>query len=197
MIAGHFGLAAAVKSRERQAPLWALMLACQWLDVIFVPLFLAGIERLVPVAGTSGAGYGEAIIYADYTHSLLGAIALSLLFGLVAARAWGQRTGVVLGAVVFSHWLLDLVVHRADMPMLPGDMGHLPRVGFGLWRMRPASIAVELALVLAGSYLYSRAAIDTAKAASPDGSRAKLAYIASGLMLCAGLLTLALSVLGL
>ena len=42
MIAGHFGLAAAVKSHERQAPLWALMLATVWLDIIFVPLFLMG-----------------------------------------------------------------------------------------------------------------------------------------------------------
>lgn len=193
MIAGHFGFAAVVKSRERQAPLWALMLACQWLDVIFVPLFLAGIERITPVAGTSGAGYGDVIITADYTHSLIGAIALSLLFGLVAAIPWGRRTGGVLGAVVFSHWLLDLIVHRADMPMLPGNAGDLPRMGFGLWRMAPASIAVELALVLAGAWLYSRAALDTANA---HGGGTRLAYVASGLLLFAGLLTLALNVLG-
>ena len=56
MIAGHFGFAAVVKSRERAAPLWALMLATQWLDVIFVPLFLLGVEHLQPVAGTTGGG---------------------------------------------------------------------------------------------------------------------------------------------
>jgi membrane-bound metal-dependent hydrolase YbcI (DUF457 family) len=194
VIAGHFGFAAIVKSRERQTPLWALMLACQWLDVVFVPLFLAGIERIVPVPGTSGTGYGEAIIYADYTHSLLGAIALSLLFGLVAALLWGRRTGVVLGSVVFSHWLLDLIVHRADMPMLPGGAGNLPRMGLGLWRVPPASIAVELTLVVAGAYLYSRAAIDAA--AAYGGGSTRLAYVASGLLLFAGLLTLALNVLG-
>ena len=64
MIAGHFGFAAAVKSRERQVPLWALMLATQWLDVVFVPLLLLGVETLTPVPGTRG-GYGEVIIHAD------------------------------------------------------------------------------------------------------------------------------------
>ena len=65
MVAGHFGFAAVVKSRERQTPLWALMLACQWLDVVFVPLFVLGIERITPVPGTSGR-YGQVIIHADY-----------------------------------------------------------------------------------------------------------------------------------
>ena len=101
MLAGHFGLAAAVKSQERQVPLWALMLATAWLDVIFVPLYLAGIETIQLVPGTAG-GYGNAIIHADYTHSLVGALALAGLFGVVAATAWGRRTGVALGAVVFS-----------------------------------------------------------------------------------------------
>lgn len=57
MIAGHFGFAAAVKSREQQTALWALMLACQWIDVVFVPLFLLGVVRIGPVPGTDG-GYG-------------------------------------------------------------------------------------------------------------------------------------------
>src|SRR6516162_5329058 len=72
VIAGHFGFAAMVKARERQAPLWALMLASVWLDVVFVPLYLTGIETLVRAPGTHGS-YGAGIIYADYTHSLVGA----------------------------------------------------------------------------------------------------------------------------
>ncbi len=129
MVAGHFGFAAAVKAKAPSAPLWALMLATVWLDIVFVPLYAAGIESLQPIAG---GGYGEVIIHADYTHSLLGAGVLALLFGLVAAVPWGRRVGMVLGAVVFSHWLLDLIVHRADLPILPGNAGELPRLGFGL-----------------------------------------------------------------
>src|SRR5919106_3829027 len=155
MVAGHFGLAAGVKATERQAPLWALMLATVWLDVLFGPLFAMGIEDLETLPG---GGYGKVIIHADYTHSLVGAAILAALFGLVAAVPWGRRIGIVLGAVVFSHWLLDLVVHRADMPILPGNLGGLPRLGFGLWRTPAASALIELAIIAVGSYLYWRAA---------------------------------------
>src|SRR5690348_12228969 len=65
MIAGHFGLAAGVKSRERTVPLWALMLATVWLDVFFVPLFILKIETVVPAQGVHQA-YGGAFIYAAY-----------------------------------------------------------------------------------------------------------------------------------
>jgi hypothetical protein len=192
MIAGHFGLAAAVKSREQQTPLWALMLACQWLDVIFVPLFVAGIERLTPVPGTTG-GYGDVIIYADYTHSLVGALVLSVVFGWIGALIWGKRTGIVLGAVVFSHWLLDLLMHRADMPILPGGAGPWPRLGFGLWRSHTASMLTELILVVAGGLLYWRAALDVTE----TGGRGRtLAHIAGGFVLLSGLITLTLNVLG-
>src|SRR5215471_15588734 len=134
MIAGHFGFAAAVKAKQPAVPLWALMLACQWLDVLFVPLFAAGIERLDPVQGEAAGRYGGAIIYADYTHSLVGAVLLSALFGALFAFRYGRRTAIVLGLVAFSHWMLDLPMHRADMPVLPGGAGDFARLGFGLWR---------------------------------------------------------------
>jgi membrane-bound metal-dependent hydrolase YbcI (DUF457 family) len=188
MIAGHFGLAAGVKGRERQVPLWALMLATVWLDIVFAPLLAAGVESIDTVPGTSG-GYGKAIIHADWTHSLVGALVLAALFGLVAAGPWGRRAGIVLAAVVFSHWLLDLVVHRGDMPLLPGNAGDLPRLGFGLWKVPAVSIVVELALVVAGAWLYWRAAVQTS---APDTRRANLLGL---LILGAGLITLAVDAL--
>ncbi len=193
MVAGHFGLAALVKSREPRTPLWALMLASQWLDVLFVPLFAAGVERITPVPGGTAGGYGEGIIYADYTHSLVGALVLSALFGLVAAIPWGRRSGVVLGAMAFSHWLLDLPMHRGDLPILPGNVGHLPRLGFGLWRWPALSIGVELALVVAGAYVYWRAAVAVAEA---GGRRRGTANLAGALALGFGALTLTLNALG-
>ena len=119
MIAGHFGFAAIVKSREPKVPLWSLMLATVWLDIVFIPLFVMKIETAKPVPGLPG-GYGENIIYADYTHSLLGALALSAVFALIFGPLWGKRCAIVLGLVSFSHWMLDLIVHRHDMPLLPG-----------------------------------------------------------------------------
>jgi hypothetical protein len=192
MIAGHFGFAALVKSRERQVPLWALMLATVWLDVVFVPLFIAKIETVEPVAGTNG-GYGAGIIHADYTHSLIGALLLSALFGAVFSIRWGRRSGIVLGLVSFSHWLLDLIVHRADLPILPGDLGHLPKLGLGLWRVEPAAITAELALVVAGAWFYWRAARATAISADSGQWRAGLA---GALVLICGVGVLVLDVTG-
>jgi hypothetical protein len=167
------------------------MLATMWLDVVFAPLYTMGIERIDPVAG-SRAGYGNGIIHADYTHSLVGAALLALLFGVVAARPWGRRVGAVLGAVVFSHWVLDLVVHRADMPLLPGNAGGLPLLGFGLWRVPAASAGVELALVIMGSLLYWRAARRVVLTAHPaEQNRARML---AGLIAVAGVATLALDV---
>jgi membrane-bound metal-dependent hydrolase YbcI (DUF457 family) len=183
MIAGHFGFAALVKSRERQVPLWALMLATVWLDVIFVPLFVAGIETIETVSGTKD-GYGTGIIHADYTHSVPGALVIAAVFGLIAAIPWGRRCGIVLAAVVFSHWLLDLIVHRGDMPILPGNIGNLPKLGFGLWGFPAAAITSELVLVVAGAFFYWQAARSVVRAAGRTGRLR--ADIAAGLVLISG-----------
>jgi membrane-bound metal-dependent hydrolase YbcI (DUF457 family) len=168
------------------------MLATVWLDIIFVPLFLTGIETIRPAPGTHG-GYGGVIINADYTHSLIGALGISAIFAAVAAVWWGQRTGFVLGAVVFSHWLLDLVVHRADMPILPGSQGTLPRLGLGLWQLPRAVMLVELALVIAGAWLYWRAARQAAATVRSHRARADLAAL---LVLVFGVAVLILDVMG-
>jgi hypothetical protein len=156
MIAGHFGFAALVKGREQSTPLWVLMLASVWLDIEFVPLFLAGIKTIQPVGGHQG--YGSSMIYADYTHSFAGMLVLSAILALLSRPFWGTRSAMVIGLVAASHWVLDLVVHRADMPILPGNRAHLPRVGFGLWRFPWVSAAIEAVLVLLGAGVYWAAA---------------------------------------
>jgi membrane-bound metal-dependent hydrolase YbcI (DUF457 family) len=191
MIAGHFGFAAIVKSRERRTPLWALMLATVWLDIIFVPLFLTHIETIEPVPGTRG-GYGKGIIHANYTHSLLGALLLSAILGAAFLWRWNQRSCVVVALVAFSHWVLDLFVHRADMPLLPGNAGHL-LLGFGLWRYPLAVAAAECALVVAGAWLYWGAARSVTLVAGVGRRRAALVSI---LILAAGIAVLALDVTG-
>jgi hypothetical protein len=98
VIVGHYGLAAAAKTVDRRAPLWSLMLATQWLDVVFIPMFLLGIETIETLPP---GGYGEVVIHADYTHSLIGSLALSAAFGAVAWWRWDRRLGLLLGAVAF------------------------------------------------------------------------------------------------
>ncbi|HZN92367.1 MAG TPA: hypothetical protein VFB81_06660 [Myxococcales bacterium] len=194
MIAGHFGFAAAVKSRAPSVPLWALMLACQWMDVAFIPLFVAGVERMVPANPAAPPGaYGNAIIYADDTHSLLGAVALSIIFGIAFGLPWGRRAGLILGGMVLSHWVLDLITHRQDLPLLPGNYGSFPRMGFGLWQWPAATAALEAAIVLAGAWLYWSAA---RKVAATGGGSERRANVAGALVLAFGLLTLGLNVAG-
>jgi hypothetical protein len=102
--------------------------------------------------------------------------------------------GSVLGAVVFSHWLLDLPMHRHDMPILPRDAGGLPLLGFGLWQLPVASAALELALVIGGTFLYWRAA---KRVAEPAGDQAlRRANVTSAVMLATGLATLLLNAMG-
>jgi membrane-bound metal-dependent hydrolase YbcI (DUF457 family) len=127
------------------------MAATQLIDIAFVPLLLSGVET---IDSSAGVGYGKAVIHADYTHSLIGTLIMALIAGWAAAKAWGKRGGITIGAVVFSHWLLDLLVHRADMPVLPGNAGNLPLLGFGLWTSPALSALVELALIAAGFVLY-------------------------------------------
>ncbi|UKS28265.1 permease [Paenibacillus sp. HWE-109] len=159
MFAGHFGLAAAVKAKTPEVPIWALMLSTQLLDVLFVPLFLSGIEK---IDNSLGTGYGKGIIHADYTHSLLGAVIIAVLSGIIAWRLWGKRGGLMIGALAFSHWLLDLLVHRMDMPILPGNAAGLPLLGFSLWQWPLISSALEVILVVAGAILYYRSIRGTA-----------------------------------
>lgn len=197
MIAGHFGLAAGVKASETRLPLWALMLSTFLLDVVFVFFAAAGLESLSQIDPDRPA-YGGALIQAYYTHSLVGALLIAAVAGWLAGRAWGQRGGTVIAAVVFSHWLLDLLVHRPDLPILPGNWGNLPLLGFGLWEFPVASAIVELALVLAGAYLYYRSAMQLPVPPGADRSsqrrRALTASAVTGVLL---LLLLVSDVLGL
>jgi len=163
VIVGHYGLAAAVKAREPMVPLWLLMLATVWLDVIFIPFLAAGIEWIEPVP--HAAHYGGLIIHADYTHSLVGAALLSIALAVPVARAWGRRGGIVVGLVALSHWMLDLVVHRNDLPLLPGNVGDLPKLGFALWAKPDMAIGLEILIFAAGIYAYWQAASKVALAA--------------------------------
>lgn len=183
MIAGHFGFAALIKSREPAAPLWGLMLATVWLDVVFAPLLALGLESVQSVH----PGYGGLIIQADYTHSMLGAPLLAAVLGVTFLPRWGGRVATVIALVVMSHWVLDLVVHRPDMSILPRNAGGLTRVGFGLWTQPRVSAVVELLLVVTGSLMYWRAAkkafVNTGRSATWAGVCAGTAAISGFIVL--------------
>lgn len=196
MVAGHFGLAAGVKKIAPRLPLWSLLVATFFLDIIFVFFSAGGLEKINPVDPSNPNLYGGSLIHAFYTHSLVGALLLSLLAGLLAGWKWGQRGGIVIGAVVFSHWILDLLVHRPDLPILPGNLGNLPLLGLGLWQYPAVSAIIELVLVAGGAWFYYRTAMQTALAsANQPGQRRRAITSTIGVTVLL-LLLLASNVLG-
>jgi hypothetical protein len=154
MFIGHYGVALGAKPVQKRVPLWVLFIAVQWLDVVWSVLVMLGIEKLRIVKGFTEANAMD-LYYMPYTHGLIGSLALSAIFGGVVSVFYRERRASVFwvtGAAVFSHWLLDLVVHVQDLPLLGDSM----KVGFGLWRHVWISLPLELVTLLAGAILYSR-----------------------------------------
>lgn len=159
MFLGHYGLALAAKRAAPRAQLGTLVFAAQFLDELWPVLLLAGVERVRIVPGLMAANPLDFVSY-PWSHSLATTLLWGALIGWVyyAARRYG-RGALVLGGLVASHWLLDLPMHRPDLPLWPGAS---PKVGLGLWHSVPLSITVELLLLAAGvtTYLRSTRAMD-------------------------------------
>lgn len=153
MFIGHYGPAFGAKAAVRRVPLWVYFIAVQWLDVIWSSLVLLGIEKVKIVPGfTQGSALD--LYFMPYTHGLIGAIALSLVFGVIVAlfvRAQKRAVFLVVAAAVFSHWLLDLIVHMPDL-WIWGDL----KLGFGLWRWIWISLPLELLSLFIGAWFYAR-----------------------------------------
>jgi hypothetical protein len=153
---GHFAVALAAKRAAPKVSLGTLFVACELVDLIWPAFLLFGLERASIHPGITAFTPLEFLHY-PWTHSLLMAAAWGLLFGLiyfVMKRNVGNA--FVVGAVVLSHWFLDALAHRPDLPLLPG--GEV-RVGLGLWHSVPATLAVEGALFAAGLALYLRTTV--------------------------------------
>jgi hypothetical protein len=151
MFAGHYAAAIAAKAIEPKAPLWALAAAAQLVDIGWSALIIAGVEH----ASVDPSLPGSAFVLYDmpWTHSLPAALVWSLGGALIARLLlrlpW--RASALIGAVVFSHWLLDLVVHRPDLALWPGG----PLVGLGLWNYPVPEQIVELGLLAVAGALWA------------------------------------------
>jgi len=152
MFIGHFGAALAAKPFAPRASLGTLIAAAQLVDLVWPVLLLLGAERVIIRPGDTAFTPLEFVSY-PWTHSLLMVLAWAALFGVVyRARTHDLSGAWVIAALVVSHWVLDFVTHRPDLPLAFGAT----KVGLGLWNSRPGTIAVEGALFSAGVYLYAR-----------------------------------------
>jgi membrane-bound metal-dependent hydrolase YbcI (DUF457 family) len=154
MFVGHLGLAFAAKRLAPRTGLGTLGAASQWVDLVWPVLLLAGVER-VRIAPGDTAWTPLAFVHYPWTHSLAMSLAWAAGFGLVYALATGYRRGAwVVAGLVASHWFLDALTHRPDLPLVPGGAA---RVGLGLWNHVVATALVEGTIFAVGVLLYATA----------------------------------------
>lgn len=154
MFVGHYAASLALKSLNTRVSLGVLFLAVQFVDILFFPFVLAGIERLNIAENFTESTHFE-LEYMPFTHGLLAsmlwAVAAYAVIRWVVVRE--QAVAVVVALAVFSHWLLDLPVHTPDLPLW-NDAS--PKLGLGLWNNAVATYLLEAGLLLLALWMYLR-----------------------------------------
>ena len=153
MFVGHYGVSFAAKRVAPSIPLWVLFIAVQLLDVFWAPFILLGIEKVRIVPGITASNPLD-LYYMPYTHSLLAAVLWSA-GAFVAYRRFARRgadgaAALVVALAVLSHWVLDFLVHRPDLPLYDNTA----KVGLGLWNVPAVAFGLEAALLFGGMWLY-------------------------------------------
>jgi membrane-bound metal-dependent hydrolase YbcI (DUF457 family) len=154
MFVGHYGVSFAAKKAEPAIPLWVLFIAVQLLDVLWAPLVLLGIEKVRIVPGFTASNPLD-LYYMPYTHSLVAAIGWSIVAFLAyrfTVRSAPPRAAAIVGLAVFSHWVLDFLVHRPDLPLYDNTA----KVGLGLWNLPAVALGLEALLLFGAMWLYLR-----------------------------------------
>jgi hypothetical protein len=150
---GHYSVSFLTKRVDDSIPLWLLFLAVQWLDVMWAPFILLGIEKARIVPGFTATNPLD-LYYMPYTHSLVAA----LLWSFAAAAAYRAirhapaSSSLLVGVAVFSHWILDFIVHTPDLPLYDDSM----KVGLGLWNHPVLASGLEVLLLFGAMVLYLR-----------------------------------------
>jgi len=152
MFIGHHAVAFAAKPAAPRVSLGTLFAATIFLDLLWPIFILLGIED-VRVAGITAFTPLDFYKY-PITHSLLAVLGWSIAAAIVyRVFRKSTRDAVIVGAAVLSHWVVDFIAHRPDLPLWPNG----PKVGLGLWNSVPATIAVEVGMLVLGLTLYLRA----------------------------------------
>jgi FtsH-binding integral membrane protein len=155
MFLGHYGLGFGAKKLTPSVSLGVLFAASQFADLLWPTLVLLGVEKVQIDPGITVVTPLNFVSY-PYSHSLEGLVIWGVLFGLVywLIRRSRLSAAVVVAALVVSHWVLDAIVHRADLPL---TFHGSTRVGLGIWYSLPATIFVEGVIFAAGVLGYTQA----------------------------------------
>lgn len=152
MFIGHYALALGAKKVAPAVSLGTTFLACQFADLLWPTLLMLGIETVAIDPGNTLVTPLNFISY-PYSHSLVMLAVWSALFALAyrAIKGWNGAAIATVAALVLSHFVLDVITHRPDMPITIGGSG---RLGLGLWNHPGAALAVELAMFITGGAIY-------------------------------------------
>jgi len=155
MFIGHFGLGFGAKRAAPAVSLGTLFIACQFADLLWPTLVILGYERVEVQTGATVMTPLNFISY-PYSHSLVALCAWGAMFGAayILVRRGRIQAALTIALLVVSHWLLDYVTHRPDMPL---TLSGSTRVGLGLWNSMIGTLVVEGAIFAAGIVLYLRA----------------------------------------
>jgi hypothetical protein len=152
MFIGHFALAFGAKKVAPMMSLGTLFLACQFADLLWPTLVLLGVEIVEIDPGNTLVTPLNFVSY-PYSHSVVALAGWSALFALAyrTIRGWHPIAIATIAALVFSHYVLDVITHRPDLPItLTGSR----RLGFGLWNYPGTALAIESAMFIVGTTLY-------------------------------------------
>jgi hypothetical protein len=155
MFVGHYAAAFALKGKEKSLSLGALFIAVQFVDILFFPLAVIGIENLSFKKGFTAVNDFVMDFY-PFTHGLVGTLLWAFLFYLIyyfgfsKNKANRKRIAIFMALAVLSHWFADLIVHTPDLPIVKGE----PKFGFGLWHNKTITFTVEATLLLLGLFYY-------------------------------------------
>ena len=161
MFIGHFALGFTSKKFSKTLSLGTSFLAVQFLDLLWPFFLIFGWERVEIDQGNTAYTPLDFVSY-PISHSMITSLLWGLIFGLIYFRIKKEKSNsVLLGVLVFSHWILDFLTHRPDLPITPwGDY----KVGLGLWNSIPATVIIESILFIIGIYYFL-------KISKPQGSK--------------------------
>ena len=155
MFLGHFALAFGAKRAAPMLSLGTLFLACQFADLLWPTLLVLGLERVEIDPGNTVVTPLNFVSY-PYSHSFVALAGWSALFAVAyrALRGWYPVATAIIAALVFSHYVLDFITHRPDLPVtLTGSR----RLGLGLWNYPGTTLAVESLMFIIGTTIYMSA----------------------------------------
>ncbi|HEY2471781.1 MAG TPA: metal-dependent hydrolase [Terracidiphilus sp.] len=153
MFIGHFAVGFASKRVAPRTSVALLIAAALFADILWPIFLLLGWEhvRIDPAA----TRFSPLDFYDfPWSHSLLALLTWATAFAFLYWRVTKYSIGAgMIWVGVLSHWVLDWITHRPDMPLVPGGA----RYGLGLWNSIRGTMIVELAMFAVGIWLYVRA----------------------------------------